>query len=82
MKKSKLLIITSLLSLLSIASCTPANPYDETYGYRIEENIDDVTPIDDNYRNYYEIFVRSFADFDGDGIGDLNGIIWDIQEYG
>ncbi|MCD7841126.1 MAG: alpha-amylase, partial [Lachnospiraceae bacterium] len=29
---------------------------------------------DDNYRNYYEIFVYSFYDSDGDGIGDLNGV--------
>ena len=28
----------------------------------------------DNYRNYYEIFVRSFYDSDGDGIGDLKGV--------
>ncbi len=30
--------------------------------------------VDDNYRNYYEIFVGSFYDSNGDGIGDLNGI--------
>ncbi len=30
--------------------------------------------VDDNYRNYYEIFVRSFYDSDGDGIGDLRGV--------
>ena len=28
----------------------------------------------DKYRNYYEIFVSQFADSDGDGIGDINGI--------
>ncbi len=30
--------------------------------------------VDDNYRNYYEIFVRSFYDSDNDGIGDFNGV--------
>lgn len=30
--------------------------------------------ISDNYRNYYEIFVRSFYDSDEDGLGDLNGV--------
>ena len=32
------------------------------------------TSPDDNYRTWYEIFVYSFCDSDGDGIGDLNGI--------
>ena len=40
-----------------------------SYEYEQELNI-----IDDNYRNYYEIFVYSFYDSDGDGIGDLNGV--------
>ncbi len=30
--------------------------------------------VDDNYRNYYEVFVYSFYDSDGDGIGDLKGV--------
>ena len=30
--------------------------------------------IDDKYDNYYEIFVYSFSDSDGNGVGDLNGV--------
>lgn len=29
---------------------------------------------DDKYRTFYEVFVYSFYDSDGDGIGDLNGL--------
>ena len=32
------------------------------------------TAPDDNYRTTYEVFVYSFADSNGDGIGDLNGL--------
>lgn len=31
-------------------------------------------PMEDNYRTYYEVFVYSFCDGNGDGIGDLKGL--------
>lgn len=31
--------------------------------------------VDDNYRNYYEVFVGSFYDSNGDGLGDIQGLI-------
>lgn len=43
-----------------------------------QEDMTDSIPlniIDDNYRTYYEVFVYSFCDSDGDGIGDLQGLI-------
>lgn len=40
-------------------------------GWRARE----VTVIDDNYRTWYEIFVGSFCDSDGDQMGDLQGVI-------
>lgn len=41
--------------------------------------------IDDNVRNWYEVFVHSFYDTNNDGIGDLKGVIEKldyIQEMG
>lgn len=51
----------------------------DDYEYSIDENgffyIENVPEaIDDNYRNYYEIFVMSFYDSDGDGMGDIAGV--------
>ncbi len=36
---------------------------------------DKLNVIEDKNRNYYEIFVGSFYDSDGDGMGDLKGVI-------
>lgn len=43
-----------------------------------EEVIEESEPlrvIDDKYRTTYEVFVYSFADSNGDGIGDLRGLV-------
>ncbi len=48
--------------LLSLASC----------GSKIAEP--EVHTIDDKYRTFYEVFVYSFADGDGDRIGDFKGL--------
>lgn len=34
----------------------------------------EIVRLDDSYRTYYEVFLYSFYDSDGDGIGDLNGL--------
>ena len=38
------------------------------------------TSPDDNYRTWYEIFVYSYCDSNGDGIGDLQGVISKLDE--
>jgi glycosidase len=51
----------------------------DDYEYSLDEmgflDIGEINePTDDNFRNYYEIFVLSYYDSDGDGIGDINGV--------
>lgn len=66
-------IVLSFMCVSSfLVSCGPKQ--DPIYGQRIMEDMGETTIKNDNYRNYYEIFVRSFADGNGDGIGDLKGI--------
>lgn len=63
MKKRLLSISLVLILVLSLVSCS-AKPV-ENASLKAEE---------DNYRNFYEIFVYSFCDSDGDGIGDIKGV--------
>ncbi len=67
---SALLAATVLLSAFALTACNggkdqPSEP----------ENKVEVDPIDDNFRTFYQIFVGSYSDSNGDGIGDLRGII-------
>ena len=60
-----LLMLAVLSALLTACGQNPPTP---TEAPQPPENIPD-----DNCRNWYEIFVYSFADSDGDRIGDLRG---------
>ena len=76
-------LISLLLCICLLAGCA-----------RGEENISDTSALDssgvllvsgeekqdDNYRTWYEIFVYSYCDSDGDGIGDLQGVISKLDE--
>lgn len=64
-----------VLSLILIGVCFGCSEEEGPYGRRIDEDLTTTNVIEDNYRNYYEIFVRSFYDSDGDGSGDLKGVI-------
>lgn len=67
-------ILCILLVLLLLSGCSASNPAQP------ELNV-----INDNVRNWYEIFVYSFYDTNNDGIGDLNGVTAKldyIQEMG
>ena len=38
-------------------------------------NESEFVPVEDNFRTFYQVFVGSFSDANGDGFGDLRGII-------
>ena len=61
-------LVCLLLAVMMLWGCAP----------NVEKTLEQIHQLgespDDNYRTWYEIFVYSFCDSDGDGIGDLNGV--------
>lgn len=91
LKKISALLLVSCLTVSMLAGCSGNNNNNgenETTTVDISKltpeeyfNVDSwdaqeyEVAKEDHYRNYYEVFVYSYADSNGDGIGDLNGLI-------
>ena len=77
-----LVAVTLALTACGKKNELPSVEYDATGVYELRdgeavlrpEAVNTAVP-DDNARVFYEIFVGSFSDSDGDGTGDLRGII-------
>lgn len=66
------LLVAIMLLGVSLTTLTSCDILDKLLGGDKEPMVD---PIADNYRTFYQIFVGSFADANGDGFGDIRGII-------
>ncbi len=83
-------LLLAVISVISLAGCTQPQQEEEkeqakdmTGKYLLDEqrneaiisDLGTARPVDGNCNVFYHIFVGSFSDSNGDGIGDLQGII-------
>lgn len=72
----RVLSVVLVLALLLSFGCGKQESESASGEYAITDpKLLGAVPAEDNARVFYEIFVGSFSDSDGDGIGDLRGII-------
>ena len=85
--KKNLLKYTLIIASFIVSSCSPSSPSCDP-DFEDCTSLVSVKMDDDKNKNYvmdpsstnekgsvnYEIFIRSFYDSDGDGIGDFNGV--------
>lgn len=83
-KKIISLLLVSVMLVTMLMGCEQKK---QDEGSQITENVmeydyyQDLNIIDDNYRNYYEIFIYSYYDSNGDCVGDLQGVIEKLDYY-
>ena len=70
LKKGKGVVAVMLAATMLCNGCSK-DKGSSLDGYKYEQELN---VIDDKNRTFYEIFVSSFYDSNGDGIGDLNGV--------
>ena len=74
MKNRIFKLLCAVLAICTLTSCSLFDTRSET-----DKKIDEIKLLgespDDNYRTWYEIFVYSYCDSNGDGIGDINCVI-------
>ena len=77
MKNTKLFVLMPIVAMLSLTACPEAkDPFTNGINLKKDKNKNYVIDEVDNSTGSasYEIFVRSFYDTNGDGIGDLKGV--------